>query len=146
MEPVITPDRPDGLHYALSLTGMPYRFGGSSPREGFDCSGFVQHVFARLGVILPHNANAMASQLPRLATPERRPGDLVFFNTNGRPHSHVGIYLGGDRFIHATSRAGRTVKVSSLREPYWQRRLDGLRRPALTIGSNPMSPLLAQRN
>ncbi len=125
--------RPAFLDYALSLNGSRYRFGGSSPADGFDCSGFVLHVFARFGIALPRSASAMANQLPRVADRDRRAGDLVFFNTNGRPNSHVGIYLGGDRFIHATSRAGKTVKISNLQERYWNRRLEGLRRPDLAI-------------
>jgi len=119
----------DTLSYALSLLGTAYRYGGTSPKEGFDCSGFVQYVYRRFGVGLPRIAREMAQQLPPVDSTEKQPGDLVFFNTNGRSFSHVGIYLGADRFIHATSRTGKTVKISSLWDAYWRRRLNGLRRP-----------------
>lgn len=122
-------DASDTLSYALSLKGTRYRYGGTSPREGFDCSGFVRHVFGHFGVDLPRSAREMAAALPKIDINERRPGDLLFFNTNGRPYSHVGIYIGDGRFVHATSTAGRTVKVSNLEETYWRKRLVGVRRP-----------------
>ncbi|MCG3202179.1 MAG: hypothetical protein NFCOHLIN_02058 [Gammaproteobacteria bacterium] len=119
----------DTLAYALSLTGTRYRYGGTSPAEGFDCSGFVRYVFGHFGVDLPRSAREMAAALPRVDADERRPGDLIFFNTNGRPFSHVGIYLGNGRFVHATSSRTRLVMVSELSDSYWRRRLNGVRRP-----------------
>lgn len=116
------------LDYALSLTGTRYRYGGTSPREGFDCSGFVQYVFGHFGVELPRTARDMAGALPRIRRDELRPGDLVFFNTSGKTFSHVGIYLGDDKFVHAPSTASKRVMVSNLNDDYWRARLTGLRR------------------
>ena len=112
---------------AVSLLGTPYVYGGANPREGLDCSGLVQFVYRQVGEDLPHNALAM-SRLGRAVTEDRlHPGDLVFFDTLGRPYSHVGIYLGDGRFIHAAS-AGVDVMISRLTNPYWQRHFDGARR------------------
>jgi len=119
----------DTLAYALSLTGTRYRYGGTTPAEGFDCSGFVRYVFGHFGVELPRSAREMAAALPKVDTDDRRPGDLVFFNTNGRPFSHVGIYLGNGRFVHATSSRTKLVMVSELSDSYWSKRLNGVRRP-----------------
>jgi hypothetical protein len=123
--------RSDVLIYALSLKGTPYRIGGESPREGFDCSGFIQHVFGRNGVALPRTSREMATSLRNISSRDMQPGDLLFFNTNGQPYSHVGLYLGSDQFIHAPSgRRTRQVRISSLRLPYWMHRFSGARRPA----------------
>lgn len=116
------------LRYALGLQGIPYRYGGDSPRAGFDCSGFVQHVYARHGIKLPRRSREMAVALQPVTLGQRCPGDLVFFHT-GHPYSHVGIYLGQGRFIHTSSRARKRVTVSALGNPYWARRLAGFRRP-----------------
>jgi len=119
------------VNYALSLQGVPYRYGKESPAEGFDCSGFVKHVYGRHGVALPRTTREMARSLPAIGKQERRPGDLVFFNTNGKPFSHVGIYVGSDAFVHAPSRRTGRVIVSSLGRPYWWQRFIGVRRPGL---------------
>jgi cell wall-associated NlpC family hydrolase len=116
------------IFYALSLVGINYRWGGTSPQTGFDCSGLVSHVYRQIaGLVLPRDSYAMA----RLGTPisldDLRPGDLVFFNTMRRPFSHVGIYLGEKRFVHAPS-AGKTVRVVDMTEPYWAQRYNGARR------------------
>ena len=116
------------VHYALGLRGIPYRYGGDSPRIGFDCSGFVQHVYARHGIRLPRRSREMAAALPRVAPDQRCPGDLVFFHT-GYPYAHVGIYLGQGLFIHTSSRVRSRVIVSALDNPYWAKRLAGFRRP-----------------
>lgn len=116
------------LQYANSLQGVPYRYGGSSPQAGFDCSGFVVHVFARSGVLLPRVSEEMARQLPVLKAEALARGDLVFFNTNGQAYSHVGIYLGEQRFIHAASSRSGRVMVSSMADAYWRPRFDGARR------------------
>lgn len=115
------------IREALSLEGLPYQYGGNHPDQGFDCSGFVQYVFERHGVILPRTAKAMAEQLDFPLESEPEPGDLVFFNTSGKPFSHVGIYLGENRFIHAMNRR-KGVQVSKMMTPYWQRRYLGARR------------------
>lgn len=118
------------VNYALTLQGVPYRPGKESPREGFDCSGFVKHVYGRHGIMLPRTAREMANALPRVDKMERRPGDLVFFNT-GSPFSHVGIYVGSNRFIHAPSQRTGHVLVSDMTGPYWWPRFTGVRRPGL---------------
>jgi cell wall-associated NlpC family hydrolase len=115
--------------YAVSLVGSPYRLGGTSPESGLDCSGFVGHVFRQMaGIVLPRDSHAMSEALQPLAQAELQPGDLVFFNTLNRAFSHVGIYLGEDRFVHATSSRTGSVKISSLSDRYWHERFDGARR------------------
>jgi len=114
---------------ALSLKGISYQYGEETPEQGFDCSGFVQYVYGRHGVHLPRTAYEMATSLPALDETLREPGDLVFFNTTGRPYSHVGIYIGRNRFVHASSAQGE-VLVSELDTPYWSKHYLGMRRPA----------------
>ena len=115
--------------YAVSLVGSPYRLGGTSPETGVDCSGFVGHVFKQAaGVLLPRDSRAMSEAAQPLAQNELRPGDLVFFNTLNRAYSHVGIYLGDDRFVHASSSRTGSVMVSNLNDRYWRERFDGARR------------------
>jgi len=109
---------------AMRFLGTPYSFGGTSTR-GFDCSGFVQHVFALMGVHLPRTADAQYDA-GRTIAGAMRPGDLVFFQTYTAGVSHVGIYLGNDRFVHASSSQG--VTVSSLHESYWAARYLGAKR------------------
>jgi cell wall-associated NlpC family hydrolase len=113
---------------ALAHLGAPYREGGLSPLTGFDCSGLVAYVYREgAGLALPRNT----FDLSRLGEPvERaalRPGDLVFYNTQRREYSHVGIYLGDNRFIHAPSSGGE-VRIENLRADYWVRRYNGARR------------------
>lgn len=129
--------RPALVAYALSLEGVPYRDGGEAPDQGFDCSGFVRHVYHRYGIALPRDAASMARVLTRVAPASARPGDLVFFDTRGWPDSHVGIYIGQDRFVHAPSRATGAVRVSRLRHPYWRARLSGVRRAGVRAGCAP---------
>lgn len=115
--------------YAVSLVGSPYRMGGTSPQTGVDCSGFVGHVFKETaGVTLPRDARSISQAALRIDKDELRPGDLVFFNTLRRPFSHVGIYLGDDRFVHATSSRTGAVMVSNLNDHYWRSRFNGARR------------------
>jgi cell wall-associated NlpC family hydrolase len=110
--------------HAMRFLGVPYVFGGTSA-SGFDCSGYVQHVFALLGVHLPRTADAQYDAGHRIAG-SMAPGDLVFFTTYTSGVSHVGIYLGNDRFVHASSSHG--VTVSSLHEAYWSARYLGAKR------------------
>jgi cell wall-associated NlpC family hydrolase len=110
--------------HAMRFLGVPYVFGGTST-GGFDCSGYVQHVFAMLGVHLPRTADAQYDAGRRIAG-RMAPGDLVFFTTYTSGVSHVGIYLGNDRFVHASSSRG--VTVSSLHERYWSARYLGAKR------------------
>ena len=130
-EEAIVPGSPgaDVILYALSLTGTPYRYGGRDTERGFDCSGFVGHVFREVaGIDLPRSAEAIARLGRKIGLEELKPGDLVFFNTLRRAFSHVGIYLGNQQFIHASSSKTGDVMISSLREAYWARRFDGARR------------------
>jgi cell wall-associated NlpC family hydrolase len=116
------------LEEALGLIGIRYRRGGTSPETGFDCSGFVGHVFREgLGVYLPHNAKQISKTGEVIAKQEMQPGDLVFFNTMRRAFSHVGIYLGDNKFIHSP-RTGGSVRVEDMTESYWRKRFDGARR------------------
>lgn len=115
--------------YAVSLVGSPYRLGGTSPETGLDCSGFVGHVFRQAaGVVLPRDSRAISEAALPLQQDELQPGDLVFFNTLNRAFSHVGIYLGDDRFVHAASSRTGSVMVSNLKDSYWRERFDGARR------------------
>ncbi len=115
--------------YAVSLVGSPYRLGGTSPETGLDCSGFVGHVFRQTaGVVLPRDSRAISEVARPLAKAELLPGDLVFFNTLNRAFSHVGIYVGDDRFVHAASSRTGSVMVSNLNDRYWRERFDGARR------------------
>jgi hypothetical protein len=114
--------------YALGLIGVEYRFGGTRPESGLDCSGLVQHVFQQVtGVTLPRTSKEMSRLGDRVARHDLQPGDLVFFNTRRFAFSHVGIYLGNGRFIHAP-RTGRDVEIAEFDNRYWQKRFDGARR------------------
>lgn len=114
--------------YAMSLADTPYRYGGNSAENGFDCSGFVQHVYLNtLGMKLPRTSHEMSQVGVNLETGQLRPGDLVFFNTRKKPFSHVGIYVGEERFVHSPS-SGRAIMVTSMREDYWRSRYNGARR------------------
>lgn len=113
--------------FALGLLDTEYRFGGRNPEAGLDCSGMVSYIVEQIsGRRLPHNA-AQIAELTRPITLEAlRPGDLVFFNTMNRRHSHMGIYVGDGRFIHAPSTRGK-VRVERLHGPYFGPRIDGAR-------------------
>lgn len=124
-----TADNSPMVSYALSLQGVPYRYGKSSPEEGFDCSGFVKHVYEHQGISLPRTVQGMAQSLPQVPKNELHSGDLVFFNTNGKTFSHVGIYVSNDDFIHAPSQRTGKVLVSSLKNRYWGERFVCARRP-----------------
>ena len=109
---------------ALKFLGVPYVFGGTTS-SGFDCSGYVQHVFAMLGISLPRTADAQYDAGHRIVG-SMRPGDLVFFQTYTYGASHVGIYLGNGKFVHASSSHG--VMISSLSDSYWHARFIGAKR------------------
>lgn len=118
----------DMLKYALNLIGVDYKYGGTQPTTGFDCSGYVSHVFRQMaGLSLPHNALAISRLGKQISTDELQPGDLVFFNTLRRSFSHVGIYLGNNRFVHAPS-SGGGVEVVDMQDKYWVKRFNGARR------------------
>ncbi|MEX3926621.1 C40 family peptidase [Paraburkholderia sp. BR10936] len=115
---------------AMGLVGIPYRWGGNTPDSGFDCSGLVKYVLARsASVDLPRTTADMSMRGETIEPDEIAAGDLVFFNTTGRPHSHVGIYVGNLRFVNAPSTGG-TVRLDYLTNPYWAKRFDGIRRMA----------------
>ena len=117
---------------ALDLRGVRYRNGGSDP-SGFDCSGFTRHIFEMsVGLVLPRRADEQAkdSSLLSIRQDELKPGDLVFFNTMKRTFSHVGIYVGEGKFIHAP-RTGSAVRVEDMRDSYWAKRFTGARRADL---------------
>jgi len=115
---------------AMNFIGVRYRRGGDSAETGFDCSGFTRHVFAlSLGLALPRRADEQAA-MPGLAKVEKsdlKPGDLVFFNTMRRTFSHVGIYIGDNRFVHAPSH-GKDVRTDDMTFAYWAKRFTGARR------------------
>ena len=114
--------------HALALIGINYKYGGGSADGGFDCSGLVSHVFKEvIGLTLPRDSQSMSRVGEKVDKTELQPGDLVFFNTRRRPFSHVGIYIGEERFVHAPSR-GRDVEVSNLHSRYWHKRYNGARR------------------
>jgi len=115
--------RSDVVLYALGLLDIDYRFGGSNPSSGLDCSGMVSYIFEHAaGLKLPHSAYRMAQIGREIQVDQLQPGDLVFFNTSGQPFSHVGIYIGRDQFIHAPSTNGK-IKTSSIRSGYYAVRL-----------------------
>jgi len=110
--------------YALDMIGTGYRFGGKNPDAGFDCSGMVSYIFNRAaGVKLSGSAADMARQGRQIDKSNLRPGDLVFFNTLNRPFSHVGIYIGDGRFVHAPSGNGK-VHISRMDNPYFAPRFE----------------------
>lgn len=114
--------------YAMSLADAPYQYGGESRSAGFDCSGLVQHVYRNaIGLRLPRTTAEQSRHGRPVAQENLLPGDLVFFNTQNRPHSHVGIFVGEGRFVHAPS-TGKGVSISRMDERYWRQRFDGGRR------------------
>lgn len=120
------------LLYALSLLGTPYKFGGTNPEKGLDCSGFVRQVYKHTeDVNLPHSAKAISQAGETVKKDELQPGDLVFFNTLKKPFSHVGIYAGDGKFVHASSRREKEVTVSNMSDSYWAKRFSGARRLVL---------------
>jgi len=115
---------------ALGMIGVHYRRGGNTPDTGFDCSGLVRYVFqSAVGVDLPRRAVEISKVGAKVDRSELKPGDLVFYNTLKTAFSHVGIYLGDNRFIHAPSK-GSQVRVEDMTQKYWAARFDGARRVA----------------
>ncbi|MEI7843019.1 MAG: C40 family peptidase [Gallionellaceae bacterium] len=117
----------DLLLYAMSLADTPYRYGGSNTEDGFDCSGFVGHVYKQtLNISLPRTSAEISREGKAISNNEVQPGDLVFFNTRHRAYSHVGIYVGEGKFIHAP-KTGSRIKVDNMKD-YWLSRYSGARR------------------
>lgn len=113
--------------YALGLLETGYQFGGRNPAAGLDCSGMVSWVVENIsGKRLPHNAAQIARLTRPIGLDELQSGDLVFFNTLQRQHSHMGIYIGDGRFIHAPSSRGK-VRIEQLDNHYFASRIDGVR-------------------
>ena len=120
---------------AMNFVGVRYRRGGTSAATGFDCSGFTQHVFEMsVGLVLPRRADeqAVASGLVAVKREDLKPGDLVFFNTLMRTFSHVGIYIGHNRFIHSPG-TGQHVRTEDMSFAYWAKRFTGARRVDATV-------------
>ncbi|WP_374604743.1 C40 family peptidase [Niveibacterium sp.] len=117
----------DVVVFALGLVDTGYRFGGRNPEAGLDCSGMVSYVMEQVaGVKLPHNAAQIAARARPIERNQIRPGDLVFFNTMKRPFSHMGIYIGEGRFVHAPSTSG-AVRIERLDTAYFAQRFEGAR-------------------
>ncbi|MDD0974542.1 C40 family peptidase [Pseudomonas fontis] len=112
------------LERGMALIGTRYRFGGTSEASGFDCSGFIGYLFREeAGMNLPRSTREMINvKAPLVARNNLKPGDLLFFSTNGRGRvSHAGIYLGDDQFIHSSSRRSGGVRIDSLGDRYWSK-------------------------
>ncbi len=115
--PVPTPGE-QAVAAAEQMVGRPYKLSGETP-EGFDCSGLVRYSYLAAGIELPHHTLELKRRARIVHEGELRKGDLVFFDENGRKYSHVGIYTGGNLFIHAAS-TGKAVRIDSLDDPYWK--------------------------
>ena len=121
-------ERSEALLQALLALGLDYRYGGNSHVTGFDCSGLVAHVYLEAwNIRLPRNTSAQSQAGVPVSLAELQAGDLVFYDTLKKPFSHVGIYLGDNKFIHAP-KTGAQVRVESLKSVYWQQRYNGARR------------------
>jgi cell wall-associated NlpC family hydrolase len=127
------------INNAMQLIGVRYRWGGNTPQSGLDCSGFVRYVFNdTFGFLLPRKSAQMSKVGLEVGKEELRPGDLVFFNTMRHAFSHVGIYVGDNKFIHAPSR-GKSIRVDDMNKVYWVKRYNGARRIDDTDGFDVMS-------
>lgn len=120
----------EAVFHALATAGIEYQRGGSSRATGFDCSGLVVHVYREaFGIVLPRSTRAQSEATRPVALDDLQPGDLLFYNTQSKPYSHVGIFLGEGRFIHAP-KPGSAVRMENLHAGYWSKRFDGARRVA----------------
>jgi len=128
--PDVAAPQSEAMMVALGQLGVSYRYGGASRKQGFDCSGLIQFAYARAGIELPRTAREQFQVTERLERKELRPGDLVFFRIKGRAIDHVGMYIGGGRFIHAP-RPGKDVEEAELHNAYWSRRYAGAGRVPL---------------
>ena len=135
--PQFTPPHPhhgdvgpnDVLFRAIALVGTPYKWGGNTPESGFDCSGFVDYVFLDVtGIVLPRTVDDIeAINAPNVSRNELQSGDLIFFKIGGRKASHIGIYVGEGRFVHAPNEGG-TVRLDRLDNVYWSAHFDSAKR------------------
>jgi cell wall-associated NlpC family hydrolase len=129
---------------AMDMIGIRYKRGGSTPENGLDCSGFVRYVFKdAVGEDLPRTSHEISKVGENIQTKDLQPGDLVFYNTLRRGFSHVGIYLGDNKFIHSPS-AGGQVRIESMEIGYWKKRFNGARR--INEEQKPVTPLQATVN
>lgn len=112
---------------AVQMVGRAYRTGGASPSRGFDCSGLVQFSYARAGIRVPRSTEEQLEASRPVSRGSLRPGDLLFFDQDGKGDSHVGIYLGRERFVHAPS-SGKRVRIDRLDSRYWEAHLSQARR------------------
>ncbi|NDP63537.1 MAG: C40 family peptidase [Polaromonas sp.] len=131
---------------AMGFLGVPYKWGGTDADTGFDCSGLVVSVYQQsIGLLLPRKAEQQAAATQKIDQTDLQPGDLVFFNTMRRAFSHVGIYVGNGKFIHAP-RAGAEVRLESMGGSYWQNRFNGARRvisnAAESVNPTPAMPVV----
>jgi cell wall-associated NlpC family hydrolase len=127
------------INNAMQLIGVRYRWGGNTPQSGLDCSGFVRYVFNdTFGFLLPRKSAQMSKVGLEIGKEELRPGDLVFFNTMRHAFSHVGIYVGDNKFIHAPSR-GKSIRVDDMTKVYWEKRYNGARRVENSSGFDVMT-------
>jgi len=110
------------LRFALQQQGVTYRYGGSRPAAGFDCSGLIQFSYGKIGKRIPRTTRAQYQSSQPIPLSQIRPGDLLFYETEGRSPGHVALYLGQGEMIHAPS-SGKHVLVSRLNNPYWRTRL-----------------------
>ena len=118
----------DLLMSAMGLIGISYRWGGTKPSTGLDCSGFIQYVFRQAwGVNLPRTSSEMAKVGIPVKRSDLQPGDLVFFARYGRRVGHVGMYIGNDKFIHSPS-TGKKIQIANLNKPYYVKHYAGARR------------------
>jgi murein DD-endopeptidase len=113
--------------YAQKMIGTRYHYGGNHPSQGFDCSGLVQYSYSLAGVQVPRNTKYQFRSTRYIPSNKLKRGDLLFFNQQGKRYSHVGIYIGNSKFVHAPS-TGKRVRISSLKNRYWRRSLSSTRR------------------
>lgn len=125
--PADSADAARASRVAASMVGKPYRYGGHHPDRGFDCSGLVYYSFRYAGLDVPRATDAQRQSARKISPSSLSRGDLLFFNQNGKFSSHVGIYLGEGRFVHAPS-SGKRVRVDSFSDPYWQKHFVDARR------------------
>ena len=131
--PATRAERSEALLQALLALGVDYKYGGKSPVTGFDCSGLVAHVYREAwGIELPLNTKGQSQVGKPIGLAELQAGDLVFYDTLKRPYSHVGIYMGDGKFVHAP-KTGAQVRVESLKSSYWVQRFNGARRIEPTL-------------
>ena len=123
---------------ALKLLNAPYRAGGSRPSTGFDCSGLVQYSYQQAGLSLPRTTEQQRRTSKPIRLADLRRGDLVFFDQEGKKNSHVGIFVGNGRFVHAPS-SGKRVRSDTLNAPYWKKHISEVRRISTEVERRPIS-------